>query len=104
VLAEAVKVRRISGIVFADRPAGRRARIAGTGLDVFQVVRDYRAMDADWAHLRQAYHRLGEPQLRAALAHAKAFPEEIEARLAAEEHSRSEEHTSELQSLRHLVC
>ena len=54
-LTEAVKMRHIPGIVFADGPAGRRARIAGTGIDVFEIVRDYRAMGADWAQLRQAY-------------------------------------------------
>jgi hypothetical protein len=43
-------------------------------------------MGADWANLRQAYHWLDERQLRAALAYAEAYPEEIEARLAAEEH------------------
>ena len=84
-LTEAVKMRHIPGIVFADGPAGRRARIAGTGIDVFEIVRDYRAMGADWAQLRQAYHWLDERQLRAALAFAEAYPEEIEARLAAEE-------------------
>ena len=84
-LTEAVKMRRIPGIVFADGPAGRRARIAGTGIDVFEVVRDHRAMGADWAKVRQAYHWLDERQLRAALAYAEAYPEEIAARLAAEE-------------------
>jgi uncharacterized protein (DUF433 family) len=84
-LTEAVKMRRIPGIVFADGPAGRRARIAGTGIDVFEIVRDYRTMGADWAQLRRAYHWLDERQLRAALAYAEAYPEEIETRLHAEE-------------------
>src|SRR5919201_6867430 len=84
-LAEAVKMRRIPGIVFADGPTGRRARIAGTGIDVFEIVRDHRAMGADWAQLRHAYHWLDERQLRAALAYAEAYPEEIETRLHAEE-------------------
>ncbi len=33
-LEEAVKMRRCPGIVFADGPSGRRARVAGTGLEV----------------------------------------------------------------------
>src|SRR5919198_5830930 len=62
-LTEAVRMRRIPGIVFADGPTGRRARVAGTGIDVFEIVRDYRTMGADWAQLRRAYHWLDERQL-----------------------------------------
>jgi uncharacterized protein (DUF433 family) len=84
-LSEAVKMRRIPGIVFVDASGEREARIAGTGIDVFEVVRDYRAMGCEWDALRRAYHWLQERQLRAALAYAEAYPEEIEARLKAEE-------------------
>jgi uncharacterized protein (DUF433 family) len=83
-LAEAVKMRRIPGIVFADGPTGRRARIAGTGIDVYSLIRDYRDMGEDWESLRQAFHWLSEHQLRAALAYAEAYPEEIEERLREE--------------------
>ena len=83
-LAEAVKMRRIPGIVFADGPAGRVARIAGTGLEVYEVVRAHREMGEDWQRLREAYHWLSEHQLRAALAYATAYSDEIEARLREE--------------------
>jgi hypothetical protein len=33
-LEEALRMRRASGVVFVDGPAGRRAALAGTGLDV----------------------------------------------------------------------
>lgn len=84
-LTEAVKMRRVPGIVFADGPAGRRARIAGTGLEVYEVVGVYRRAHGDWGRLREAYHWLTEQQLRAALAYADAYPDEIDARLAEEE-------------------
>jgi uncharacterized protein (DUF433 family) len=84
-LVEAARMRRIPGIVFADGGAGRRAKIAGTGLNVFTVVGQYREMGEDWERLREAYHWLSELQLRAALAYAQAFPEEIDEWLREEE-------------------
>ncbi len=84
-LTEAIKMRRIPGIVFADSTSGRVARVAGTGLEVFEIVRAFRDMDEDWGQLREAYHWLSEHQLRAALAYAAAYPEEIEERLRADE-------------------
>lgn len=84
-LSEAVKMRRIPGIVFGDSPAGRVARIAGTGIKVYGVARSYRAMDNNWEELCEAYHWLTELQLRAALAYAEAYPDEIEERIEADE-------------------
>jgi uncharacterized protein (DUF433 family) len=80
-LSEAVKMRRIPGIVFADGPVGRVARVAGTGIEVFEVIKTYQGVEQSWDRLRQAYHWLSEQQLRAALAYAAAYPEEIEERL-----------------------
>src|SRR5574340_1050957 len=37
-LEEAVRSRRFPGVVFVEGPAGRRAHLAGTGLDVWEVV------------------------------------------------------------------
>ena len=76
-----LKMRRIPGIVFGDSRRGRIARLAGTGLAVYEVVRTLREVDNDPARLRTAYHWLTEPQLRSALAYAEAYPEEIEERL-----------------------
>ena len=35
-LAEAAKMRRCPGVVFADGPSGRRARVEGTGIEVWR--------------------------------------------------------------------
>ncbi len=80
-LAEAVTMRRIPGIAFADSPCGRVARIAGTGLGVWEVIAQYRALGDDWDRLRQTFHWLSDMQLRAALAYADAFPKAISAAL-----------------------
>ncbi|MDO9565134.1 MAG: hypothetical protein Q7J15_00090, partial [Candidatus Desulfaltia sp.] len=37
-LAEAVKMRRCPGIVFVNGVRGRKAKIAGTGLDVWEII------------------------------------------------------------------
>lgn len=81
-LAEAVKMRRCPGIVFADGPWGRRARLAGTGLDVWEVVATSQGVKGDFKRLRRAYHWLTEPQLRAALGYHAAYPEEIDRQIA----------------------
>jgi uncharacterized protein (DUF433 family) len=84
-LAEAVKLKRCPGIVFADGPSGRRARIAGTGLDVWEVVSTYKSLNRDDARLREAYHWLSEPQLRSALSYYRLYAEEIERQIARNE-------------------
>jgi uncharacterized protein (DUF433 family) len=84
-LAEAVKMRRCPGVVFADGPSGRRARIAGTGLDVWEVMATYKSLDRDLDRLRQAYHWLSDAHLRAALGYYAAYPEEIDRQIARDE-------------------
>ncbi len=81
-LTEAVKIRRCPGILFADGPSGRRAILAGTGLDVWEVIATYKSLGRDVAHLRGAYHWLSEAQLRAALGYYAAYPDEIERQIA----------------------
>ena len=81
-LTEAVKIRRCPGILFVDGPSGRRAILAGTGLDVWEVIATYKSLDLDVAHLRGAYHWLSEAQLRAALGYYAAYPDEIERQIA----------------------
>ena len=84
-LTEATKMRRCPGIVFADGPSGRRARIAGTGLDVWEVVAAYRSLERDFTRLHQAYPWLSEAQLRAALGYYAAYPDEIDRRITLNE-------------------
>src|SRR5215475_4517869 len=40
-LEEALRMRQCPGIYFADEPSGRTAKIGGTGLGVWEVVRDF---------------------------------------------------------------
>jgi uncharacterized protein (DUF433 family) len=80
-LCEAVAMRRCPGIAFMDGASGRRAVIAGTGVDVWEVVYAYEHADRDFTRLRQAFNHTAEPQLRAALAYATLYPEEIRRRI-----------------------
>src|SRR5215510_4863307 len=50
-LEEALRMRRCAGIYFADEPSGRTAKVGGTGLAVWEVLRDY-GTDQDAARLR----------------------------------------------------
>ena len=81
-LHEAVAMRRCPGIAFMDGATGRRAVIAGTGVDVWEAVYVYEHADRDFGRLRQALSQLTEPQLRAALAYATVYPEDIRRRVA----------------------
>ena len=77
-LAEAIKMRRCPGIVFADGVSGRRARIAGIGLEVWEVITTYRSVNHDFSRLQKASHWLTEQQLRVARGYYTAYREEID--------------------------
>ena len=83
-LTEALKMRRVPGIVMVDGPTGRRAVVAGSGLDVWEIIATWQACGQDERLLVQNYPWLTQPQLRAALAYYALYPDEIEARLARE--------------------
>ena len=83
-LSEALKMRRVPGIVMVDGPTGRRAVVAGSGLDVWEIIATWQACGKDERQLAQNYPWLTQPQLRAALAYYALYPDEIEARLARE--------------------
>lgn len=84
-LEEALRMRRVPGVTFADGPAGRRAVIAGSGIDVWEVVATWRAAGRDDEVLRADYPWLTEPQIRSALGYYRLYPEEIDERLRREE-------------------
>lgn len=84
-LTEALKMRRVPGIVMVDGPTGRRAIVAGSGLDVWEIIATWRACGEDAQQLAQHYPWLTQPQLRAALAYYQLYPDDIEARLAREQ-------------------
>lgn len=77
-VTEEEKMRRVPGIIFVDGTRERVARIAGTGLEVFEIIQAYReGCRRDLRCLRESFHWLSEDQLQAALAYYRAFPEEI---------------------------
>jgi uncharacterized protein (DUF433 family) len=72
-------------------PLTRRARVAGTGLEVFEIIRQYQAAHEDFALLQAAYHWLTRDQLRAALNYYDRHREEVDVRLAREQTTRLED-------------
>jgi len=83
-LREAVRMRRVPGIVFMDGPAGRRASIAGTGLDVWEVISTFKSVDGDRGRLKASYEWLSDRQLSAAFAYYDLYQREIDARIEEE--------------------
>jgi uncharacterized protein (DUF433 family) len=75
----------VTGIVFTDGPAGLRATIVGTGLDVWEVIATWKEAGEQWDALRKSYDWLTDDQLRSALAYYQTSPGEIDARLAVEQ-------------------
>jgi uncharacterized protein (DUF433 family) len=83
-LQEAIRMRRVPGIVFVDGPAGRRAVVAGSGIDVWQVVAAWKEAGEEFGALAADFSWLSELQLRSALAYYHLYPDEIDARLQRE--------------------
>ncbi len=77
-LAEAVKMRRCPGIVFVNGVRGRKAKIAGTGLDVWEIIATYISVNNNFPRLRKAYHWLSDQQLQAAIGYYTAYRDEID--------------------------
>ena len=79
---EADKMRRVPGIIFADSPVGDRvARVAGTGIEVFEVILSFLAVGKDWRQLKECFHWLSDEQLRAAVTYYEIYPDEIDAQI-----------------------
>ncbi len=81
-LSEAIAMRRCPGIAFMDGATGRRAVIAGTGIDVWEVIYAYEHLQRNLGDLRESFSHLTEPQLRAALGYGVLYPDEIRRRIA----------------------
>ena len=77
-LEEAVKAHRCPGIIFSEGVSGRRARIAGTGIEVWEVIASYRSVGESLKRLKQIYSWLAEQQLRAALGYYSYYAAEID--------------------------
>lgn len=75
-------MRLCPGIYFAAEPAGRDAKVAGTALGVWEVIRDYLADGRDLERLRRSLPQLNRAQAEAALRYYAAWPEEIDELIA----------------------
>ena len=69
-------MRACPGIYFASEPAGRTVKIAGTGLAVWEVLRDF-ANDGNRERLREAFSHLSPAQIAAALLYYTRYPADI---------------------------
>ena len=85
-LEEAVRAARIPGIVFVQRRDGRRAAVAFSGLEVWEIIATWKEGGESGLVLVDAYPELSESQLRAAIAYYRTYPEEIDGRLEREEY------------------
>ena len=81
-LEEALRMRACPGIYFADEPAGREAKVAGTGLGVWEVVRDYLVEGGNAEKVKEALPQVGDADLKAALLYYKKYPQEVYAEIA----------------------
>lgn len=83
-LEEAMRTRRAPGIVFVDGATGRRPVVAGSGLEVWEVIGTWKEVGRNYERLRAAYEWLTEPQLRAALSYYELYEGEVERQLERE--------------------
>lgn len=84
-LEETVKTHRCPGIVFSEGVRGRRARVAGTGVEVWEIVASYKSLGKSLDLLRKTYSWLTEQRLRSAIGYYESYPDEIDRLIAANE-------------------
>lgn len=73
-------VELVPGIIYS--PLARRARVHGTGLEVWEIIHVYRLVGEDFDRLRQSFDWLTTEQLQAALIFAERNPAFIASELA----------------------
>jgi len=78
---------------FADGPAGRRARLVGTGSDVWEVIAAVKDNDGDVAATAE-YLRMPLGLVQAAVVYYGAFPAEIDEWIERNEREAAEAHTA----------
>ncbi|MHB8576624.1 MAG: DUF433 domain-containing protein [Dehalococcoidia bacterium] len=79
---EAEKMRRISGIAFSDEDGIQVPKVAGTGLDVWEVIDVYLRLARDASALTAHFDWLQPRQLQAALRFYAACPAAVDAEIA----------------------
>jgi hypothetical protein len=80
-------------IRFAEGPAGRRARLLGTGKDVWEVVATVRDNDGDLGDAAR-YLELPLGLVQAAVSYYGAYPEEIDQWIDLNEQEAAEAHAA----------
>ena len=83
---------------FADGPAGRRARVVGTGADVWEVIAVVRDNNGDAAAAAD-YLEMPLGLVQAAVAYYGAYRDEIDEWISLNEADASESHASWLAGL-----
>ncbi|MBI4280398.1 MAG: hypothetical protein HY660_18245 [Armatimonadetes bacterium] len=76
---EALRMRRFPGIIFADGPAGRRAHLAGTAFDVWELIWLLRSYEDKAKALLRDFPPLDSRHIEMARRYAEAFADEIDA-------------------------
>jgi len=84
-LEEAIKAHRSPDIIYSEGVSGKKARIAGTGIEVWEVIAVYKSSGQTFKRLQLSYHWLSERQLKAALGYYSFYSEEIDALIAENE-------------------
>lgn len=87
---EAIRIRNHPGITFAGPAGDRRARVEGSGLDVWEVIAVYRACEEDVERTLRVLTHLTPRQIQAAVRYYQAYPEEIDTLIAENERPREE--------------
>lgn len=77
-LEEAIKVHRCPGIVFTEGTSGKRARVAGTGIEVWEIIATYKSVANDFKRLSKAYSWLTAQQLKSAIGYYRLYTKEID--------------------------
>ena len=78
---------------FADGPAGRRARLTGTGKDVWEVIAVVRDNDGNAAEAAR-YLEIPLGLVQAAIAYYGAYTDEIDQQIEANEQETAEAHAA----------
>jgi uncharacterized protein (DUF433 family) len=74
----------VQGVELRNGPAGPRAVVSGTGLDVWEIIATWREVGENFERLQESYPWLSAEQLESALEYYEHNTGEIEARLARE--------------------
>jgi uncharacterized protein (DUF433 family) len=81
-IEEALRMRQCPGIYFADEASGRIAKIGGTGLSVWEVLRDF-SRDDDSDRIRRVFPQLSQAQVTAALMYYSRYRDEVQLKIDA---------------------